>query len=322
MTGTSLVATMASRFNMDPAQFARTIRSTVMPSDHTDEQFAAFMMVAHQYGLNPITREIYAYPARKGGGINPVVSIDGWVNLVNSHPQCNGFEIAYGYDDKGKLASATCTMWRKDREHPIVVTEHLSECYRNTDPWNQMPKRMLRHKAFKEAARYAFGFSGFADEDEAQDAIATRAKPIELKPAPDDDLDAFVASRQPSQTSAEPRDTGTEAAGDSGGSQMEAASSPDSAALPKEAAAAAAEPLTDEDRPAEMKALAISAVLKGATNTSIPVDQRLATLEEAFSAFADDLDVGFIRQLVATAAKVVRGELKADKAKSYLENLK
>ena len=46
MTGTILIATMAAERGMDPAQFARTLRSTVMPSEHTDEQFAAFMLVA------------------------------------------------------------------------------------------------------------------------------------------------------------------------------------------------------------------------------------------------------------------------------------
>ena len=144
MTGTSLIATMAHKANMDPAQFAKTIRATVMPTEHTEEQFAAFMMTAHQYGLNPITREIYAYPGRgKSGGITPVVSIDGWLHLVNSHKACNGFEFTENRLPDGKLTSVTCTIWRKDRDHPVVVTEHLAECYRNTDPWNQMPTRML-----------------------------------------------------------------------------------------------------------------------------------------------------------------------------------
>ena len=34
---------------------------------------------------------------------------------------------------------------RKDREHPIIVTEYLSECRRDTPTWKQMPGRMLRH---------------------------------------------------------------------------------------------------------------------------------------------------------------------------------
>jgi phage recombination protein Bet len=160
----SLIATMAQKFNMDPKAFEQTVRATVMPSQHTNEQFAALMMVAKEYDLNPLTKEIYAFPA-KGGGIVPVVSIDGWVNLVNSHPACDGFEFDFEHDDQQKLISCTCRMYRKDRGRPVTVTEYLAECKRNTDPW-KMEHRMLRHKAMIQAARYAFGFSGIYDEDE------------------------------------------------------------------------------------------------------------------------------------------------------------
>jgi len=160
----SLIHVMAAKARMDPDQFAKTVRSTVMPAGHTNEQFAALMLVANEYSLNPIVKEIYAFPA-KGGGIVPIVSIDGWVNLVNSHPKCNGFNFTMDHDESGKLVSCTCKMYRKDRDHPVEVTEYLSECKRSTDPW-KMEHRMLRHKAMIQAARYAFGFSGIYDEDE------------------------------------------------------------------------------------------------------------------------------------------------------------
>ena len=58
------------------------------------------------------------------------------------------------------------------------VTEFYKECYRATDPWKQMPRRMLRHKALKEAARVAFGFSGITDEDEARDIKPANAHTV------------------------------------------------------------------------------------------------------------------------------------------------
>ena len=64
----SLIAAMAAQRNMDPDQFAKTVRATVMPAQHTNEQFAALMLVADKYDLDPILKEIYAFPA-KGGGI-------------------------------------------------------------------------------------------------------------------------------------------------------------------------------------------------------------------------------------------------------------
>jgi phage recombination protein Bet len=178
----SLIATMAAKFNMEPKAFEATVRSTVMPANHTNEQFAALMMVAKEYDLNPLLKEIYAFPA-KGGGIVPIVSIDGWVNLVNSHPACDGFEFEFEHAEDGTLISCTCRMFRKDRGRPVTVTEYLVECIRNTDPW-KMKHRMLRHKAMIQAARYAFGFSGIYDEDEGSKIAEMKDVTPPKPPAP------------------------------------------------------------------------------------------------------------------------------------------
>lgn len=172
-TGSELVTThrpksvlldMADRYGMEPTPFEATVRAICMPANSTREEFAAFLLVAKEYKLNPLTKEIYAFPKR-GGGIVPIVSIDGWVSLVNSHPACDGFTFSWVQDDKGEPISCTCIMFRKDRSHPVEVTEYLAECIRPTDPW-KMKHRMLRHKAMIQGARYAFGFSGIYDEDE------------------------------------------------------------------------------------------------------------------------------------------------------------
>ena len=165
----SLIADMAARYNMDPKAFADTLRGTVVPKNATNEEFAAFLLVAKEYNLNPITREIFAFP-KQGGGIQPIVSVDGWANLVNSHPQCDGFEFDDVLDEKGNVVSITCRIYRKDRSRHITATEYMSECKRDTSTWKQWPRRMLRHKALIQAARYAFGFAGIVDPDEAERA--------------------------------------------------------------------------------------------------------------------------------------------------------
>jgi hypothetical protein len=65
-------------------------------------------------------------------------------------------------------SECTCTLYIKGRSHPVRVTEYKDECFRATEPWKTMPKRMLRHKALIQSARVAFGFSGIYDEDEAE----------------------------------------------------------------------------------------------------------------------------------------------------------
>jgi phage recombination protein Bet len=163
----SLIDTMSAGYNMDPGAFAKTVRATCMPPNSTDEEFAAFLLVAHQHGLNPVTREIYAFP-KKGGGIQPIVGIDGWMTLINSHPQSDGIEFQDHFDEKGKLSAITCRIYRKDRQRPTEVTEYMAECLRPTEPWQKWPARMLRHKAAIQCARYAFGFAGIIDPEEAE----------------------------------------------------------------------------------------------------------------------------------------------------------
>ncbi len=162
----SVLITLATKYNMEPAAFEQTLRATVVPKDTTREQFAAFLLVANEYGLNPLTKEIYAFPAR-GGGIVPIVSVDGWLNIINSHPQCNGIEFD-DHVESSKVSAITARIWRKDRDKPTVVTEYLAECNRDTDTWKKYPRRMLRHKALIQCARYAFGFAGIVDPDEAE----------------------------------------------------------------------------------------------------------------------------------------------------------
>lgn len=122
--GRSVLIDMATRFGMEPQAFEATVRATCIQKA-SREEFAAFLLVAKEYGLNPLTKEIYAFPA-KGGGIVPVVSIDGWINLVNSHKACDGFEFDMEHGENGDLISCTCRMFRKDRGRPVTVTEYLS----------------------------------------------------------------------------------------------------------------------------------------------------------------------------------------------------
>ncbi len=176
----SILQAVANRYNMEPQAFEQTLRATVVPQNATREQFAACLVVANEYRLNPLTKEIYFFPAR-GGGVVPMVGVDGWCRIINEHPGFDGMEFDTAFEDTKdgrKPVSVTCRMYRKDRIRPVAVTEYLSECYRPTDPWKGAPARMLRHKAMIQAARYAFGFSGIYDED---DAAMIRAD-IEARP--------------------------------------------------------------------------------------------------------------------------------------------
>lgn len=162
---------MAARVNVEPAKLMATLQSTCFKGA-SNEEMLALVVVANEYGLNPFLKEIYAFP-KKGGGIVPVVGVDGWIKMVNRAQGFDGVEFEMELDGEGTPVSCTAILYLKDRTRPVKITEYLSECYRETDPWKNMPRRMLRHKALIQAARVAFGFAGINDEDEAIDIAAT-----------------------------------------------------------------------------------------------------------------------------------------------------
>lgn len=192
------IVALAKNLNMtgiDENHLKYVLTQTVFKGAN-DEQLVALMIVANQYGLNPFTKEIYAFPSK--GSITPIVSVDGWSRLINDNPNCDGIQFKQDAD------SATCEIYRKDRTHPTIVTEYLEECqgdikdkYGNLTPWGRWPKRMLRHKALIQCARVAFGFSGIYDEDEAhringgQVNVMTDVEPV------DDGYDGFYEDMLP-----------------------------------------------------------------------------------------------------------------------------
>lgn len=159
----TLTNKLASRLEMgDGEGLIATLKATAFKGQVSDAQMTALMVVANQYGLNPWTKEIYAFPD-KNNGIVPVVGVDGWSRIINNHPQFDGMDFEQDAE------SCTCIIYRKDRSHPVKVTEYMSECRRpNAQPWISHPRRMLRHKAMIQCARLAFGYGGIFDQDEAE----------------------------------------------------------------------------------------------------------------------------------------------------------
>ena len=173
--------------NVDVDTVAEVLIQTCFKQNVTPAQMTALLIVAKQYQLNPFTREIYAFPAQNGG-IIPIVGVDGWSSIINNHAEFAGMEFKYSEemvplpDQKpGSQPMAAhiwceCYLYRKDRERPIVVREYMGETYKppsikngqaKPGAWQSHPNRMLRHKSLIQCARYAFGFTGIYDPDEA-----------------------------------------------------------------------------------------------------------------------------------------------------------
>ena len=194
----SLFKKFADKFNFaDEKKLIDTLKATafkVKDGEVTDEQMMALLIVADQYGLNPFTKEIFAYPDKQNG-IVPVVSVDGWSRIINQHPDMDGLEFIYDDQWVNDLAGAKpcpasieCVIYRKGRTHPVRIKEFLDETYRPpfngtknnqpftiNGPWQSHTKRMLRHKSLIQCSRIAFGFTGIYDQDEAERIIEGQA---------------------------------------------------------------------------------------------------------------------------------------------------
>ncbi|MDE2106531.1 MAG: recombinase RecT, partial [Patescibacteria group bacterium] len=181
-TKPSALTVMSQRLSLDPTKLLETLKSTVFQKA-SNEELIALTVVANNYDLNPFLKEIYAFPA-KGGGIVPIVSVDGWNKMLVRHPEFDGIEFVFTDDDAGNLFSCTATVFLKNRSHPVKITEYFAECKRNTDPWNTMPRRMLRNRTLCQAARVAFGFSGVMNDDEAASVIDVTTTSIPAEPPP------------------------------------------------------------------------------------------------------------------------------------------
>ena len=160
----------------------------------------ALVVVANEYALNPFLKELYAFPA-KGGGIVPIVSYDGWNKMMIRRDEFDGIKFDFTDTPEGLPESCTATVYLKGRTHPVIVTEWLAECKRNTEPWNSMPRRMLRNRTLCQAARMAFGFSGVSNEDEAPNGatITVETSVLPTEPMQDRKLVAAPPTVTPQQ---------------------------------------------------------------------------------------------------------------------------
>jgi len=201
--GASLLSRMASRFGVEPNKMLSTLKATAFRGEVSNEQMMALLIVAEQYHLNPWVKEIYAFPD-KNNGIVPVVGVDGWLRILNEHPQFNGIEFKDGPVTKDGLPEwIECTIYRRDREHPIVTREYMAECKRGTGPWGSHPRRLLRHKSLIQCARIAMSFVGIYDQDEAERIVEGSVELV--REAPEiAEINESVRSAKPAVVPVEP----------------------------------------------------------------------------------------------------------------------
>ncbi len=187
----NLMARMAAEYGVDKDKLARTLSTTIFATREgnemvppTPEEMMTLLVICDQYKLNPFTRQVYAFA--KGGKVVPIVSIDGWLAIINRQPDYDGLSVRFSEKeiDIGGVKIpeyCECSIRRKGMSQSITIPEYARECFvHKSVVWAQFPRRMLRHKAIIQCARVAFGLSGIYDEDEGQNIV--NAVEVEMAP--------------------------------------------------------------------------------------------------------------------------------------------
>lgn len=171
--------------------FARSFISS--KSEFGWEVVHQFMTVCSELDLNPARKEVAAFYS-PDKGLTTFVMIDGWLTLANRNPDYDGYRLHEVRNEKQDLVAVRCEIFRKGRGHPTEATVKMSEWRQGGGPqWNSKPEWMLNVKALKQSIRFAFGFAGITDDDEA---VAMYHEPVakqEPKGAQMSDLKAAAA---------------------------------------------------------------------------------------------------------------------------------
>ena len=117
------------------------------------------LRLANKYQLDPLSDEISLLRCQDQI-YQPFITIDGWSKLINHHPQYAGMSLR----DSSELTNGIptwmeCTIYRNDRILPIVIKEYFEEVRTDHPSWQQMPRRMLRHRVIQQCARLALGIN-------------------------------------------------------------------------------------------------------------------------------------------------------------------
>ena len=111
------------------------------------------------YRLNPRADEIDLVQFEEGRW-QVFITVNGWAKLINAHPAFCGIEFSEASElHQGIPIWMGCTIYRTDRIKPIVIREYFTEMKTEHAAWQQMPRRMLRHRAMQQCARLAFGIT-------------------------------------------------------------------------------------------------------------------------------------------------------------------
>jgi len=155
---TALTAPQANQW--ESQEMVETIKQTVCRGA-TDAQLKMFIEVCKATGLNPFLKEIWFVP-----NVGVMAGRDGYLRIANDHPMFDGMSTTVERDADGIPIKATCSVWRKDRTHPITCEAFYNEYRKTSQVWQTYKSAMISKVAEVLALKRSFSINGIVTEEE------------------------------------------------------------------------------------------------------------------------------------------------------------
>lgn len=117
------------------------------------------LKTAKRYQLNPLLGQI-DWELNLEGAYEVYIPIDGWIAMIHRESSFKGLAFDQSPEtENGVPIWMECTIYHSDLTHPVTVREYYAELKTDHPIWQQMPRRMLRHKTLQQCVRLAFGIN-------------------------------------------------------------------------------------------------------------------------------------------------------------------
>ena len=149
----SLVNETARILKIDSFELSEWLKASAVPKDVQEP----LLKTVKRFRLNPLFGHI-AWDPHPEYGAEVFITIDGWIYLIHREPSFRGVSFHPSPEmEHGIPVWMECRIYRADLMKPITVREYFVELKTDHPSWEQMPRRMMRHKTLQQCARLAFG---------------------------------------------------------------------------------------------------------------------------------------------------------------------
>lgn len=162
------------------------LKSTIVPSNATEDEIKLFVLLSKKYNLDPFAKEIVMtkYNTKNGPKTSFITTRDGYLKIAMSDPDFDGvvsfvvkegdeFEVDAGKlevkhrfgSKRGQIIGAWAIARHKKRP-PVIVFVDFKEYCQTTAVWEQYPSAMIQKVAEVSALRRQFNISGLVAREE------------------------------------------------------------------------------------------------------------------------------------------------------------